>query len=74
MVAATKISTKPATVTAISLGVFFCPKNQIPVKVAKTTEVCDKINPVAKPFMFGCAEIKYVKAAKAKKNPEIICL
>ena len=58
MVAATRISTKPAIVTAISFGVFFWPKNQIPVKVAKTTDVCDKMKPVAKPFMFGCAEIK----------------
>ena len=72
--AAAMIKTKPPTVTAISRCVFFCPKNQIPVNVAKTTDVCDRIKPVANPFIFGCAEIKYVRAANAKKNPEIICL
>ena len=72
IVAATKINTNPPMVTAISFGVFFWPKNQIPVKVARTTEVCERINPVAKPFMFGWAEIKYVSAAKAKKKPDQI--
>lgn len=52
-VAANKIRISPTMVIFISFDVFFCPKNQIPVKVANTTDVWDNMNPVANPFILG---------------------